>query len=143
MTDEFDKEQVRGLFATAVLVIFVSALLVGDRIAIFPPNFRVSYVGPLSFLPAFTVSITDIAEFYVILWIVYAFAMSVAYSDSGVSILLQRHPRIRAKLRQTRIIQTSKIIANLSFTAGLIVVLGLGLLMLFWWIWSLMYRGII
>ena len=91
----------------------------------------------------FIVSFRGIAELYVILWIVYAFAMSVAYSDSGVRFVLQQRPRVRKKLRNLRIMEFSKFVANVFFFGGLLVVFGLGVLMISWWFWSIVHRGIV
>ncbi len=142
MNNEFDKEQTRGLFATTLLAIFVSALFAGDRVLVFPPNFLVPFLWPISLLiPALIVSFKSIAVTYVVLWIVYAFAMSLAYSDSGARLVLGRYPRILGALGRWRITHRSLFLANLSFIGGMVTVGILGALMALWWIRFLLFNG--
>ena len=134
--DELQKEEVRGLFATALLVIFLSALLEGDKIGIFPPNFLVTLIYPLSLIiPYFIVPFKSIAGTYTLLWTIYAFFMSLAYSDDAGKLIL-RNPRILRTLARWKFVPRLKFVANLSFFVGLLVAVFLGVLMLLWYAWA-------
>ncbi|MGA2238799.1 MAG: hypothetical protein ABSG74_06280 [Candidatus Bathyarchaeia archaeon] len=135
--DELQKEEVRGLFATALLVIFVSAILEGDKINFFPPNFLARPIWPLnSIIPDFVIPFRAIAGAYTLLWAIYAFFMSLAYSDDAGKLIL-RNRRILQILVRWKFVRCFKFVANLSFFIGLLVVVSLGLLMSLWYAWSL------
>ncbi len=137
--DELQKEELRGLFATSILVIFVAALLDGTNL--FPPNFQLNYQFYDFRITNLIVPFRAIAEFYTATWVIYAFMMSLAYSDAAAAQIIRKlSPRLLQMLIAHKPIDKMKLTANLAFFSGLIVVTFLGLLLFLWNLWSIGIR---
>ncbi len=134
--DEIEREGLRGLFATSMLVIFVSGLL--DKHGFIPPNF-VADVEILGLkISNVLISFKNIVGLYTLTWGIYAFLMSLAYSNvAGRSIIMKLSPRVLRFLVRIRLVDCLKFAANIFFFAGWIVILGFSVLMALWWRWSL------
>ncbi len=133
--DEIQREGLRGLFATAMLVVFVSALFDGH--GFIPPNFRgdVDILGLK--ISNVLISFKNVVGWYTLFWGIYAFLMSLAYSNvAGRSIIMKLSPRVLRFLVRIRLVDCLKVAANIFFFVGWGVILGFSVLMALWWRWS-------
>jgi hypothetical protein len=95
LTSELEKEQIRGTFATAVMLILFMILLQQPN-TVFPKDFELYFpIMNMTRMPpqwklvssGYIIPFTGIAALYGVLWLIYAFCMAVLYSDYALGRL--------------------------------------------------------